>query len=895
MPSRRPHRPARLPSASHRRLVWSVAAAAGAVVAAIVVVPASGVTSASEDPVETAVTDRSAGSGNLADRYDEGLRAAAEATAEATGASGSSRAPDGHAHSHDDPTTKNAVSRTADQGAAAADPTTLAERVAGIEAVARQRGERDPELVPVARRPARAVVPEDRYAMAGGCYALRSSTTGRWVARDGTGYVATIPTRAGAEPFHFQATDLGSYLLYGADRTFLARKDGIPLLQKASVAAAATPGPAADWTVRRAGSAYTFGLPGGDRLSVDTAGALAPGPTADAFTLRRTRGCADWAEIGTNVSGRPFRGVSAFQETRGYADAHTHGMAFEFLGGRAHCGRPWHPYGVQHALTDCPDHSATNGYGALLETALSGAAGHDPVGWPTFKDWPAPSSLTHEGTYYRWMERSWRGGLRLFVNLLVENNKLCELYPLKKNSCDDMDSIRLQARQMRALERHVDAQYGGPGEGWYRIVTNPFQARRVVNEGKLAVVMGIETSVPFKCTVKVDVPACDEASIDAQLDEVHRLGVRQMELVNKFDNALSGVAGDEGSTGLLVNAANFLETGSYWAMQHCEPATPGTHDKAQPTALDAAPGGIDAEQQDALFGAVARISGVQPAPLYGPPEHCNRRGLTGLGRHLVGRLAERGMVFDPDHMSVAGRDAALDQLEAIGYPGVISSHSWSTPDAYPRIYRLGGTVMPYAGDATGFVDKWRRHLTWADPHFYFGFGYGADMNGLGAQGDPRGPGVPNPVTYPFEGLGGVTVHQQRSGERVYDINVDGVSHYGLYPDWVEDLTKVADADAAGTGAQILDDMSRGVEAYLQMWERAVGVDNDACRQPEVAKRAKVFRGLEPGMSVRRVLRTAGQPHARLDDTFTYCARADGGSTTRVRVDFTEGGRLVRVR
>ncbi len=48
--------------------------------------------------------------------------------------------------------------------------------------------------------------------------------------------------------------------------------------------------------------------------------------------------------------------------------------------------------------------------------------------------------------------------------------------------------------------------------------------------------------------------------------------MRQMELVNKFDNALSGVAGDNGAIGAAVNAANFLETGSFWDMRHCEPA-----------------------------------------------------------------------------------------------------------------------------------------------------------------------------------------------------------------------------------------------------------------------------------------------------------------------------------
>ncbi len=198
-------------------------------------------------------------------------------------------------------------------------------------------------------------------------------------------------------------------------------------------------------------------------------------------------------------------------------------MAFEFLGGKVHCGRPWHEYGAPYALRDCPDHALTQGYGAILETFFSGQASHDPVGWPTFKDWPAPNSLTHEGTYYRWLERAWRGGQRLFVNLLVENNKLCQVYPLKRNSCDDMDSIRLQAKDMYRIQDYIDAQAGGPGKGFYRIVTDPFEARRVINAGKMAVVMGIETSVPVRLHDQARPAApCNAKEIDRQLDEVHR-------------------------------------------------------------------------------------------------------------------------------------------------------------------------------------------------------------------------------------------------------------------------------------------------------------------------------------------------------------------------------------
>lgn len=752
---------------------------------------------------------------------------------------------------------KNAVSRGGEAGAETRDPTTAAERTAAAAYVEAERARRDPRLTTVRAYPRRTVHPRTRYALAGGCYTL-------------------VP---GGEPLYFKATGLGTYLVQDVDAQLLVAGGG----------RADAPSEQAVWTAEEQRGRFTL-TADGQPLEVD-------GSTT--FRPTRARGCTPYPESQVDVAGRPHAGATSFQEVRGYADAHTHHMAFEFLGGEAHCGRPWDPFGAPYALVDCEDHTYTGGYGAVLESLLSGRVGHDPVGWPTFADWPAPDSLTHEGTYYRWMERAWRGGQRLFVNLLVENNQLCMLYPFKRNSCDDMDSIRLQAAQTYAFQDYVDAQFGGPGKGFYRIVTNPFQARKVINQGKLAVVLGIETSVPFGCTFKNvpglgDVPACDQEAIATQMDEVHDLGVRQMELVNKFDNALSGIAGDAGETGLLVNGANFLETGTFWDMRHCEPEDGESSDKTQYAAPD-----ISAGQQDALFGAIAALAdplGLPAVPLYPPPAHCNNRGLTTLGEYTIDQMAQRRMLFDPDHMSVKARNAALDQTEEMGYHGVVSSHSWSTPDAYPRVYEQGGFIAPYAGDSTGFVDKWRRHVGWADDRFYWGLGYGADINGLGAQGAPRGADVPNPVTYPFRGLNGVRVEQQRAGERVYDINVDGVAQYGLYPDWIEDLRRVADAANPGDGARIVDDMARGAEAYLQTWERAYGVAPDSCRNPgNRLPVGEVQRRLRPGMTTTQVMRVVGQPFTRLGRRFGFCARDAAGRRVDLTATFTPRGTLRSVR
>ena len=777
----------------------------------------------------------------------------------------------------------------------------------------------------------RAETPEDRYAMAGGCYAVRSSSGG-YVVTNGDGYAATASTSEGAEAFHFQATDLGRYLLFDSGESFAAASEGavgegayaatgsqpgamaggVALEQTdaaadsaarspvneaagrgASVISDAQPSHLADWEIAEADDGYfSLHLPEtGQDLATDSEGTLVlvDAGAGSPFAFELIDGCATFPEVEVNVEGPVLGGAASHQEVRGFFDAHLHMMAFEFLGGRARCGRPWHAFGVTRALVDCPDHEP-GGHGAVLEQVLSRenpGTPHNTDGWPTFEGWPTYRSLTHEQIYYRWMERAWRGGLRMFTNLLVDNNQLCKIYPFKRNSCNEMDGVRLQAQRIRELERYIDAQNGGPGEGWFRIVTDPFEARRVINEGKLAVVLGIEVSVPLDCGEILGMPQCELGDVESGLDEVYDLGVRQMELVNKFDNAFSGVAGDAGSTGVVVNQGNKGETGHYWQMDTCDEHAGHAHDKMQMNLHD--DGGMPDEftGRDSLAGAILSLSGTSGVvPIYPQGPHCNIAGLSDLGRAMIKGMVQRGMIFDPDHMSALAQTQALDYIQGSaeiqdlpGEPAVISSHGWSNETIYPRIYQLGGVVTPYAGGSRGFADAWRQHREWADPRYPFGFGYGADTNGFGSQGGPRGADAEDPVTYPFTGFGGVTVDRQRSGTRAYDINTDGVAHYGLYPDWIEDLRRLA-------GDAIVDDLARGPEAYLQMWERAIGIAPDACR-PDVADLSSAsLKGLRKGMTPAEVLHTLGQPRSRTADAFEYCVEGDRIAELRFSSDAT---------
>lgn len=720
------------------------------------------------------------------------------------------------------------------------------------------------------------------YGLVNGCYGLRAVDQGKFVAKaPDRGYQAAADVVGAAEPFRMQATSLGRYLLYGKAGDYLA-SDGDD-----EVDVVGTPNEKADWEVTAEGGAFRLKRLGtNEHLAVANDGRLVvTGAQGARFTFEKAAGCATFPEAEVNVDGEPMKGTAPFGEVRGSVDAHLHWMAYEFLGGLVHCGKPWSPYGITVALRDCPDHFPGNGVAALAENVLSEKSEpltHDPYGWPTFKGWPTYGSLTHEQTYYKWVERAWRGGMRVFVNLLVENKVLCQIYPLKRTNCDEMDTLRREAKAAYELERYVDAQNGGPGKGWLRIVKTPAEARRVINDGKLAVILGMELSEPFGCQVYGDVPQCDENDIRKGLDEVYALGVRQMEFINKFDNALAGVAGDNGLTGILVNAGNKLSTGNFWAMETCK-GPPDESDREQPTSLPIG------HNHDDLVAAILKLTAsTGVSPVYGPGPHCNMRGLTALGRFTVEQAMARKMILDPDHLSVKARQALLPIVEAKGYSGIMSSHSWSTVDTMPRIYKLGGFVAPYAGDTETFVKAWKTLKPMRDKRFKWGIGYGADMNGLGKQGHPRGADVPNRVTYPFKGLDpGTTIHQNKTGSRTWDIATDGTAHYGLYPDWIEDLRKLA-------GDEIVEDLAQGAEAYLQMWERTEGARPQSCMPVRSRLTRRGLEDVQIGRSVEQLLVQAGQPAARPGRSWSYCASLPGGRSTMVKTVLSESGRVTLV-
>jgi hypothetical protein len=243
-------------------------------------------------------------------------------------------------------------------------------------------------------------------------------------------------------------------------------------------------------------------------------------------------------------------------------------------------------------------------------------------------------------------------------------------------------------------------------------------------------------------------------------------------------------------------------------------------------------------------------------------------------------MMQLGWIVNPDHMSQAAVDETLSILEAGRYSGVISPHGWVDPGNWPRLWKLGGMAFPGHSGTDTYVKEWQQYRPRETP-YAFGWGYGADLGGLSHQPDKSAEGA---ISYPFKSYDGtVTFERQRTGERTFDFTKEGVSHYGLYADWLEDLRRVG-------GQSMADDMWKGAEAYLQMWERASGIVNPRCYAREQGFRRAGRGPLALGDDWVTLLRKAGQPQRR-DRTWTWCVKGKRNATAADVALLSQDGRV----
>jgi microsomal dipeptidase-like Zn-dependent dipeptidase len=706
------------------------------------------------------------------------------------------------------------------------------------------------------------------YSAAHGCVAVatweRGSVFPELLLRDASeeayAFAHAWPWRA--TPFFLEPSRLGSYLLHDEQGGYLV-SDGSALLREEELLSdvlLVEDGfeSDAEWDLELVGWRKL-------RLRHRKSGAylaaegLSPSPDeAAALWLWPREGCLEPPEASLDATGEVVRRTFDDGALFGFVDTHSHILSnFAFGGGGIFHGAPFHPLGVEHALPDCATYHGEEGrkdlfgYGfdnqdadptALLSTFLFGETpepNHATAGWPEFTDWPqAHESSTHQVQYYKWLERAWLGGLRLVVQHATTNQIICDLITglgvqPTRYSCNDMVAVDRIIEETWNMQDYIDAQEGGPGRGWFRIVTSPEEARRVIGQGKMAVILGIETSNLFDCFL---VPGegfspCTAEDVVAKLDAYHAAGVRAIFPVHKYDNAFSAGDGQK----LFIELGNFIQTGHYSNFtSDCDPETNTVFDKG-PAAF---PGLV--EVRDDYFAPPPNdMSGFAEDPLGtlgpflidllrpgGEEEVCQATGLTDLGETLMLEMIRRGMIIEVDHMPRRSYRRAFEILEQYDYPAA-GTHGLNDRG---RLYALGGVSKTGFGRCRSTTESattddgfQARIALIEDNGGYPAEGFGFDLNGFAGAPGPRfgehsvcgTTPQDDPITYPFESYAGdVTFHPPRLGQREVDFNTEGLVHIGLVPELIEEVRRDGVTDAE------LEPLFRSAEGYVRMWEKA---------------------------------------------------------------------------
>jgi microsomal dipeptidase-like Zn-dependent dipeptidase len=487
---------------------------------------------------------------------------------------------------------------------------------------------------------------------------------------------------------------------------------------------------------------------------------------------------------------------------------------------------------------------------------------HVTQGWPAFEYWPRRNSLQHHQSYYKWIERAWLAGQKIMVNQLVHNEVLCQLNPQKQNDCDPMPAILLQAEKMHDMQDYIDAQYGGKHEGWFQIVTTPSDARRVISEGKMAVILGLEMSKVMNCGEFQGVAQCTEAEIVQRLDILQDNQVSSLFPVHKFDNALGGHKPDLGNpagiSGVLY-AGNLGETGHPIEYETCADGGYSGEENIEKSELTRylvtpsepkfEPSRNGLEQIGIIEQLLFQIDYLGKSFPQTPEEmreydlrentnnNCNVRGLTKLGEFFVAELMRRNMMIELDHISNKAAAQILKLTENAGglgihYPTINSHGGWSSAETRQRITKQGGFSQPFGSGRSGLYNNLLNFgNTYPDQYRigpFGGVGMSSDVNGIAALSGNGGIKGELPIEF-MSVDNRVKFVRQVTGDKVFSLHEpgrDGIDHYGLYADQVSDMIFWARREGKNENElkQVLGNLYSSAEGYIRMWERAVDID-----------------------------------------------------------------------
>jgi hypothetical protein len=494
-----------------------------------------------------------------------------------------------------------------------------------------------------------------------------------------------------------------------------------------------------------------------------------------------------------------------------------------------------------------------------VQTGLKGAnQDGDAKGYPDFDKWPVWNDLTHQKMWIEWIRRAHQGGLRVMVALAHNNKTLGDMvagpgdYPT-----DDKWSADKQIGEIRDfVMRHVD---------FMEVARSSADVHRIVSANKLAVIIGIEVDhignfpaagVPV---LGPPPPPPRDADVIAEIDRLYGEDVRYIFPIHLLDNAFGGSAAYMN----LFNVSNLREDGHSYALV-CASADDNIGYSYNNDDLDFTN----------ILGQLAK-TGVAVASISYPPcqwGQKNSLGLTPSGVVAIKQMMRRGMLIDIDHMSQAAADQMLALATEFNYPvnsghnglrGALGCGSQNEralrADQYAKIGSLHGMAGVGSGGLTS--QQWLKLYSQVIQSMGGGSivaGFGTDTNGLtlgmpprpGAAGRPASQ-VPGPqyqlyvqcalsckitplitscvndcatqfphayITEPGS-LDAVQYNQafprSTDGNHVWDYNRDGVAHYGMLWDFLQDVRTLQ-----GGSTMVDNNFMYGADYFFHTWQIA---------------------------------------------------------------------------
>ena len=334
----------------------------------------------------------------------------------------------------------------------------------------------------------------------------------------------------------------------------------------------------------------------------------------------------------------------------GFADLHIHQMAEYGYGGGWLYGK--HNGPISEALACC---SGLNDHGFLAGEGILGIHLSRKNGFSKFDGWPMWDAISHQQVHEDWLRKAHRDGLNIMIMSAVNFAPLAKLIP-KRHRIDAWGT-----EDIPAIERQVEATYKFTEKhDWCEIALDPFQARRIIHEGKLAIVLGFETSDPFA-----------DKDLDEQLDKFYDMGIRSIQLSHQLNNRFGGVAPHNKIFYIFQFIRNIVEE----------------KDKARSELYKELQKHYNVRSRDALPQEVKEAAEEFWERSFGfefDENGKNVQGLTEEGEVILKKMMKKNMLIDVAHMSERSLVRSYEIAKENSYYPLYMSHGHVRDTMIPK-------------------------------------------------------------------------------------------------------------------------------------------------------------------------------------------------------------------